>query len=105
MIQRVSNQNYTPSFTKHQENPKEQFQQKIDKAKPYADSFLKHAKQSVPVLLGLTAVWTAADKYTRQIPLKKAFSHNMTGFFAPVLICSSALLSFVENKKTPGKEK
>ena len=77
--------------------------QKEYKAKPYVDSFVKHAKQSTPVLLLLTGAWTAIDKTSKNIPIKKSLLNNLTGFFAPVLIASSALLACIENKKNSEK--
>lgn len=77
--------------------------QKEYKAKPYVDSFVKHAKQSTPVLLILTGAWIAIDKTSKNIPIKKSLVNNLTGFFAPVLIVSSALLACIENKKTSEK--
>lgn len=105
MIQRVSGQNNTPSLKKSAENVKKKFHSKIDTAKPYADSFIKNAKQSTPVLLGVTAVWSIIDNRTKKVPLKKSLSNNMKGFFVPVIIFSSALLSFIENKKSSPKKK
>lgn len=78
---------------------------KESKSSPYFDSFVKHAKKSTPTLLILTGVWTAIDKTSRNIPIKKSLVNNFTGFFAPVLIASSALLAGIENKKSSEKKK
>ena len=72
---------------------------------PYFDSFVKHAKKSTPTLLILTGIWTAIDKTSKNIPVKKSLKNNLTGFFAPVLIASSALLAAVENKKSSENNK
>ena len=78
---------------------------KQNKSKLYFDSFVKHAKKSTPTLLILTGVWTAIDKTSRNIPVKKSLMNNLTGFFAPVLIASSALLAGIENKKSSESKK
>lgn len=66
----------------------------------YADSFLKHSADSVPTLLSVTAIWAGIDKTTRNIPFKQAFANNMKVFFLPVLVASSALLSYIDNRNT-----
>jgi len=105
MIQRVSTpSNNTPSFKKSSEKPTEHINDKINRVSPYVDSFISNAKQSTPMFLGVTALWAVFDKSSRKIPLKKAFMNNLKGFFVPVILISSALLSFVENKK-PSKDK
>ncbi len=71
----------------------------------YADSFVKNAGKSTPVLLSMTLLWSFIDKNSTAIPLKKAFVRNMKGFFLPVLISSSALITYFENKKTKNAEK
>ena len=78
---------------------------KDNKVKPYFDSFIKHAKQSTPVLLILTGAWTAIDKGSKNIPIKKSLMNNFVGFFVPVLVASSALLAGIENKKTSENKK
>lgn len=78
---------------------------KENKVKPYFDSFIKHAKQSTPVLLILTGVWTAIDKGSKNISIKKSLMNNLVGFFIPVLVASSALLAGIENKKTSENKK
>ena len=64
------------------------------------DSFVKHAKQSSPFLLGMTVFWTIIDKTTKQVPFKKSVVNNLTSFFAPVLICSSAILAGIEHRQS-----
>ncbi len=105
MIQRVSApSNNTPSFKKSFEKPSERINDKVNHVSPYIDSFVSNAKQSTPMLLGVTALWALFDKSSRKIPLKKAFMNNLKGFFIPVILISSALLSFIENKK-PSEDK
>ena len=71
----------------------------------YFDSFVKHAKKSTPTLLILTGIWTAIDKTSKNIPVKQSLKNNLTGFFAPVLVASSAILASIENKKSPENNK
>ena len=80
-------------------------QNKENRVGAYTDSFVKHAKKSTPVLLILTGVWTAIDKGSKNIPIKKSLVNNITDFFLPVLVASSALLAGIENKKTSENKK
>ncbi len=79
--------------------PKETQPIKRNIAGEYADSFVRHAAESTPMLLALTTTWAVLDKTQRNIPFKNALKHNMKNYFAPVLLVSSAVLAAVENKK------
>lgn len=103
MIQSISEANNSTPIKKRSQ-PLASSPVKPQKEHPstqYVDSFVKHAKQSTPALLVLTAAWTAVDKISRNISIKKSLVNNLVGFFAPVLVVSSALLAGIENKKTP----
>lgn len=100
MIQRVSMSNRSVTFAQNAEKNTFISGEKKSKIKPYTDSFLKHASDSVPLLLAVSGGWTAYDVVTKKAPLKSALKNNFLGFFAPVLVVSSAILSMVENKKT-----
>ncbi|MCD7779450.1 MAG: hypothetical protein LUH05_02110 [Candidatus Gastranaerophilales bacterium] len=78
---------------------------KGETAKKYVDSFVKNAAQSTPVLLGLTAVLSVSDKNAKNIPMKTSLKNNFKQYFIPVLVCSSAVLSVIENKKTKNENK
>ncbi len=71
----------------------------------YADSFVNHSVKSTPVLIGMTFLWSLIDNASTAIPVRKALVRNIKGFFLPVLIGSSALLTYLENKKTKNAEK
>ena len=100
MIQKISMANRSVSFAQNTE--KKEFISESGKAKvkSYTDSFVKHASDSTPLLLAVAGGWTAYDVVTKKAPFKSAVANNFLGFFAPVLIASSAILSIVENKKT-----
>ncbi len=99
MIQPVSNMRSSISFkkTNNQNIKKEKNNSKLKK---YSDSFIKHSTESAPMLLGLTAIWSLLDSSGRNIPVKKSIMNNLTGFFLPVLVFSSAILSIIENRQT-----
>ncbi len=65
----------------------------------YTDSFVKHSVESVPALLAMTTLWAAIDKTSGKMPFKQAFANNFKVFFLPVLVASSALLSYIDNRK------
>ena len=71
----------------------------------YADSFVKHAAESTPMLLGLTLLWSLIDNASRSIKVSTAIKNNFIGFFLPVNIASSLLLAIIENKKTKESKK
>lgn len=97
MIQRVSDiSNVT--FKSNKRNEDNQNQNFTGKLSSYADSFMRNSVDSAPLLLALTGVWSVIDKKTAKIPFKKALANNITRFFAPVLIFSSLVLAFIENK-------
>lgn len=64
----------------------------------YADSFLHHSVESVPAMLAITTLWSYLDKTAGKMTFKQAFANNMKGFFLPVLVASSALLSYIDNR-------
>ena len=73
----------------------------------YTDSFIKHSAESTPALFFMTALCSHLDKSSGKMPFKQAFIKNFKGFFLPVLVASSALLSYIDNRnnKTPDEEK
>lgn len=105
MIKPVSEMNGSEVTNK---GPKKIFpQRKIDENSPYAiryaDSFVKHTVDSAPVLGALTVFWSFVDK-SRFASMKKSLNYNVKNFFLPVLIITSAITSFIDNKK-PKAEK
>ena len=100
MIQSVSMANRSVSFAQNKEQKKIVTAKQKSKIKSYTDSFKKHAVDSTPLLLAVSGAWTAYDVVTKECSLKIALKNNFLGFFAPVLIASSTILSIVENKKT-----
>lgn len=106
MIQRVSIPNNSANSLKQNKQSGKMFiNNKINMAKPYVDSFVKNSKKTAPVMAGLTAVWTAVDHTSKKLPLKKALTNNLKGFFLPVVLGSSVLLAVIENKKTRNNTK
>ena len=71
----------------------------------YADSFLHHSVESIPAMLSMTVLWSYIDKASGKMPFKKAFFNNMKGFFLPVLVASSALLSYIDNRNAKKTDK
>ena len=69
----------------------------------YTDCFLKHSAESVPALFAMTLLWSHLDKASGKMSFKQAFHNNMKSFFAPVLIASSILLSYIDNKNTKSR--
>ena len=67
--------------------------------KKYADSFVKNAKETAPMFLALTSVITVLDYGKKQVDMKKLLKKNLIKYFAPVLISSSLLCSYIENRK------
>ncbi len=101
MIQRVSiPNNSTSSFKKNKQAVKTVAAKQINTAKPYVDSFVKNAKKSTPAIASLTAFWTLVDKSSKNISFSKSLTNNIKGFFIPVVVGSSVLLSLIENKKS-----
>lgn len=100
MIQKVSSSNFGITFGQNKQEKKSPSFLKSEYGKEYADTFVKHAKESTPMLLGLTALWSAIDYGTRNISVQKSILQNLSGFFIPVLVASSALLTAIEMKKT-----
>lgn len=72
----------------------------FNKVTPFVDSFVKNSIDSTPMLLAITGGWTAYDVISKKSTLPKALTNNFLGFFAPVMLISSTILSVVENKKT-----
>lgn len=70
----------------------------------YADSFVRHSVESVPVMGALTVFWSFVDK-NRFGSLPKAIKHNAKNFFLPVVLITSAVTAFIENRtKKSAKE-
>ena len=97
MVKPVSMGNMPKSSAVQGKNNKEA-PQKNSFVRQYADSFVKHSIDSAPVLSGLTLVWSFLDK-SRGVPLKKALSHNIKNFFLPVMLVTSSVTAYIENKK------
>lgn len=100
MIQKVSLNFPSVNFSQNRADSKFNSIIKNPEVKEYADSFCRHAKESTPMLLGLTALWAALDYGSTQVPIQKTIKNNLKGFFLPVLVASSALLATIEMKKT-----
>ena len=67
---------------------------------PYVDSFVKNSIESTPLLLAVSGGWAAYDIIFQKVPVRKSLARNLLGFFLPVMLVSSSILSVVENKKT-----
>lgn len=67
--------------------------------KVYADSFIRNAKETTPMLLGLTSIVSVLDYGKKQVDMKKVLKKNLLRYFVPVLIASSTICSIIENKK------
>ncbi len=89
------NSERTPLLTKEQK----------EYASNYADSFTKHAVKSTPILLSLTGIWSLMDYSNSKESLRKSLVKNLKYYFLPVLIGSSVLLAYIENKKTSKNSK
>ena len=100
MIQKVSQIAFTPSFSKTDKSKTEGKEKSNFLKNPYVDSFVKHTKESAPMLLGLTALWSALDFGAGKGPMSKVMLNNLAFFFTPVLIVSSSIMAGIENKKT-----
>lgn len=97
MIKAISQVNNKTSFKKQYTTEVKAEDKKV-LHKKYADSFLKNAKESAPVFLALTSVITVLDYGKKQADIKKLLKKNLLKYFAPVLIASSMLCSYIENK-------
>lgn len=105
MIQRVSQAGSVNMLKNNKKQLSSEKAHKFTGVRQYADSFVKHAAESTPMLLGLTGAWAFIDHAGRGLPLKKTLANNFNNFFLPVLIVSSAILAGLENKQVSGKEK
>ena len=97
MIKAISQVNNKISFKKQYTTDVKTEDKKILNKK-YVDSFLKNAKESAPVFLALTSVITVLDYGKKQADIKKLLKKNLLKYFAPVLISSSMLCAYIENK-------
>lgn len=79
------------------------FEKQKSTALKYADSFLHHSVESVPAMLTMTVLWSYLDKAAGKTTFKNAFANNVKGFFLPVLVASSALLSYIDNRNAKNK--
>ena len=86
MIQKVSQATFSPSFLKNNKIKKENNPAREARRNAYVDSFVKHTKESAPMLLGLTALWSALDFGAGKGSMSKIMINNLAFFFAPVLI-------------------
>ncbi len=105
MIQKVSQATFSPSFSKNNKIKKENNPAREARRNAYVDSFVKHTKESAPMLLGLTALWSALDFGAGKGSMSKIMINNLAFFFAPVLIVSSSIMAGIENKKTSKSSK
>ena len=104
MIKVVGSNSPSPVFTKNiNKNTKKQDSAFSKFKKNYTDSFLKHSKETAPVLLGVTSLWATLDYGTRKIPITKAIKNNLLYFFFPVLILSSGILAGIDNNSKNNK--
>lgn len=106
MIQKISfGKNYLYSNQVNSQSKNNDGIDRHDKKKIYTDSFIKHTKKSVPMLLALTAVKSLFDYgSSNNNSVQKVFASNMACFFTPILIGSSLVLSLVENRKVESKK-
>lgn len=105
MIQKVSHVSSFPTFQKSNDSKTKEKRTISSDKKAYMDSFIKNTKESAPMLLGLTALWSVLDYGTGKAPISKVLTNNILCFFAPVLLFSSALMASIENKKTSKSSK
>lgn len=100
MINKVTLTSNTSSIKS--DNTKNQIKTTVrkDYQKSYMDSFIRNSKETAPILLGLTGLWSLLDYGTGKISMGKAIKNNLAFFFAPVLIVSSSVMAGIENKKT-----
>lgn len=105
MIKPVSE---TSSFEVTKQQKKSIFaQKKINENSPYlvryADSFVRHSVESAPVLGGLTVFWSFVDK-SRFGTMKKALTYNTKNFLLPVMLITSGITAFIDNRKAKTKK-
>ncbi len=106
MINSISGRNISfPFYRKNTDKPVNNSVRDKSFTNSLTDSFIKNSKQSLPVLLGFTAVLASSESKKYEIPLKEAFKSNIFKFFIPVLIFSSAVLANVENDETAYNKK
>ena len=100
MINKVSHCSFTAGVKNYSSIEKQKVKKPIGSKKTqYADSFLKNAKETAPILLALTGLWSLLDFGSGKTTMAKSLKNNLTYFFAPILIFSSAIVSLIENKK------
>lgn len=99
MINKVSMISFSAvnSAQKRGEKPKNTFSKKS--ANPYMDSFIKNAKETAPILLALTGLWSLLDFGSGKVSMAKSLKNNLAYFFTPILVFSSAVVAIIENKK------
>lgn len=107
MIQKVSATPKTAPVNaqnkKQSKKPKEPLLN--DTQKSYMDSFVRNSKETAPILLGLTALWSLLDYGSGKVSMAKSIKNNLAFFFAPILIVSSSIIAGIENKKTSKSSK
>ena len=94
-IPQVNNNTFKKSTYTNEVKP----QNKKELHKAYADSFLRNAKESTPMLLALTSIVTVLDYGKKQDNILKVLKKDMLRYFLPILIASSTICSIIENKK------
>ena len=71
MIQKVSHVSSFPTFQKSNDSKTKEKRTISSDKKAYMDSFIKNTKESAPMLLGLTALWSVLDYGTGKAPISK----------------------------------
>lgn len=97
MINTVSKTNNYSFKNKYTNNLKPEDKKNLHKA--YTDSFIRNAKETTPMLLGLTSIISVMDYGKKQVEMKTILKKNLLRYFVPVLIASSTICSIIENKK------
>ena len=101
MINKVSQMSFSANVINQSSQKIKSQNPIINRKNPY----VKNAKETAPILLGLTALWSLLDYGTGKISMAKSVRNNIAFFFAPILIVSSALVAGIENKKTSKSSK
>ncbi len=74
-------------------------EEKKSRMSKYKDSFIRHARESAPVIMGATALWALMDKSMGKMPFMESLYRNSLTFFIPVTVASSGILACLENNK------
>lgn len=103
MIEKVSLSQPKVAVSNLSKEKKEVNVNTVSPNREFADSFMKHAAQSTPMLLSLTGLWTILDYGAKRSSIKGALINNIRNFYLPVLFVSSLVLAGIENKEYLGK--